>query len=81
MQEQIGWRALKRQITAEAPQWAALLPQLPRLLHQRLASDSAAGLTQQLAAVERELARANRWRGTLSLLLAALLALVVFRIL
>lgn len=73
MQEQIGWRALKRQIETEAPQWAALLPQLPRLLHQRLNSDSHAALAQQLAAMQREIAHSNRWR----LITAALLTLLL----
>lgn len=71
MQEQIGWRALKRQIEAEAPQWAALLPQLPRLLHQKLNTDSSAALAQQLAAVQRELAHGNRWRALMVVLLLA----------
>ena len=34
MNEQIGWRALVTNLQAEAPKWAALLPQLPRLAHQ-----------------------------------------------
>lgn len=79
MQEQVGWRALKHQIEAEAPQWAALLPQLPRLLHQRLNDDGNKVLTQQLAAVQRELAHGNRWRALLSLLLAALVALSIYQ--
>ncbi len=72
MQEQIGWRALKRQIEAEAPQWATLLPQLPRLLHQKLNTDSHTALAQQLAGVQRQLATGNRWR----LITAALLLLL-----
>jgi ubiquinone biosynthesis protein len=36
MNEQMGWRALVKNLQTEAPKWAALLPQLPRLLHERL---------------------------------------------
>ena len=36
MKEQIGWRGFLRALRAEAPHYATLLPQLPRLLHQRL---------------------------------------------
>ncbi|MBK6717584.1 MAG: ubiquinone biosynthesis regulatory protein kinase UbiB [Burkholderiales bacterium] len=38
MNEQIGWRALLDQLEDEAPQYAKLLPQLPRLLHDALAA-------------------------------------------
>jgi len=37
MDEQVGWRALLRQLRAEAPRYARLLPELPRLLHEALA--------------------------------------------
>lgn len=36
MSEQVGPRALLRHIREEAPQWANILPQLPRLIHQAL---------------------------------------------
>ena len=36
MQEQIGLPALQRRLLAEAPYIVAALPELPRLLHQRL---------------------------------------------
>ncbi|MEI8035596.1 MAG: ubiquinone biosynthesis regulatory protein kinase UbiB, partial [Betaproteobacteria bacterium] len=32
MSEQLGWRALVRNIKEEAPLWGTLLPQLPRLM-------------------------------------------------
>ena len=46
MQDQIGCRALQRRLLAEAPYIVAALPELPRLIHQRLlapppASDAA----------------------------------------
>jgi ubiquinone biosynthesis protein len=36
MNDQIGWRGLLQRLEREAPHYAQLLPQLPRLLHQRL---------------------------------------------
>jgi len=46
MSEQVGWRALRRQLEEEAPQWAKILPQLPRLVHR--------DLSERLAERERE---------------------------
>ncbi len=37
MSEQIGWRGLVRKLKEEAPQWALMLPQFPRLMHRALA--------------------------------------------
>jgi ubiquinone biosynthesis protein len=36
MNEQIGWRGLLERLKNEAPRYAQLLPELPRLLHQAL---------------------------------------------
>ena len=36
MSEQVGWRGLLKVLKQEAPSYATLLPQLPRLIHQRL---------------------------------------------
>lgn len=36
MSEQVGWRGFIRSFKDEAPRYATLLPQIPRLLHQRL---------------------------------------------
>ena len=36
MDEQVGWRALRGRLEREAPRYAQLLPELPRLLHQAL---------------------------------------------
>ncbi len=56
MNEQIGWRALVRQLRDEAPRYAKYLPELPRLLHDTLqlqtqrASGSGASSTDALLA-------------------------------
>jgi ubiquinone biosynthesis protein len=36
MSEQLGWRGLVASLKKEAPRWATVLPELPRLLHQSL---------------------------------------------
>ncbi len=36
MSEQVGWRGFVKSLKAEAPRYATLLPQIPRLLHQQL---------------------------------------------
>jgi ubiquinone biosynthesis protein len=59
MNEQVGWRALVRRLKDEAPLYAKLLPELPRLLHRSLTvrqSDSA----PLLAALLREQRHTNR---------------------
>lgn len=63
MNDQIGWRGLLRRLKAEAPRYAQLLPELPRLIHQRLQAPASASLndtnTLQLALL-REQQRTNR---------------------
>jgi ubiquinone biosynthesis protein len=49
MQEQVGWRGLLTHLKQEAPQWAALLPQLPRLLHDYLEQPPADNRRELLA--------------------------------
>jgi len=60
MSEQVGWRGLLRGIRAEAPAWATLLPQLPRLAHRALEEDAAARLEPLLAEIAREQRRRTR---------------------
>ncbi len=70
MSEQVGWRGLWQNIRDEAPQWSALLPQLPRLLHRALSERSALDLQTTLMALLSSQQRHNR-------LLASILAAVV----
>ena len=75
MTEQIGWRGLLNHVKKEGPQWATLLPQLPRLAHQVLTEahqrDNAA---TEIARLRDELAASRQLaRGALILALAALL--------
>jgi ubiquinone biosynthesis protein len=71
MSEQIGWRGLINHIKREAPQWAALLPQLPRLAHRALEQSSQAAVAAELAALRRDQADQRRWLAALAALAAA----------
>ncbi len=56
MSEQVGWRGFLKSMRQEAPHYATLLPQLPRLLHQRLHENPTAKIEntlQQLVAQQR----------------------------
>ena len=64
MNEQIGWRALLERLRVEAPRYARLLPELPRLLHDALAVQAAAGsLRDGQAALLADLLERQRGRG------------------
>ena len=73
MSEQVGWRALARQVREEAPHWAAALPQLPRLLHRRLLEGDPEATIAELTTALAEQKRQVRWLIVLSVVLAALL--------
>ena len=75
MQDQIGFRALERRLLAEAPYLMTALPELPRLLHQRLLSSPAATDTAVREFVGAQRAR-NRWLAVVALLLAIVIALL-----
>jgi len=77
MQDQIGLPALQRRLLVEAPYIVAALPELPRLLHQRLlaprtASDAA---LKELAAAQRA---GNRLMGMLVALVAILVVVLLW---
>jgi len=82
MAEQIGWRALVRHAKEEAPNWAATLPQLPRLIHQALDHRDQQTATQiELARLARAQRRQHRLLNLLLILLAALVAVEVWHLL
>ena len=72
MHDQIGFPALRRRLLAEAPYIVAALPELPRLLHQKLLAPPTTSDT-----AIRELAAAQRVRNRLLVLVALLLAIAV----
>ena len=74
MSEQMGFRGMVRALKTEVPQWATLLPQLPRLLHRSLAEDRIGALEVSVLALHREERRRNRVLSYIGLTLVALLA-------
>ena len=73
MSEQLGWRGLIRSLKTEAPNWAGILPQLPRLAHAALGRDHEGEILRLRVEMEARERREQRrfW------LLAVLLALVL----
>jgi len=69
MSEQIGWRGFFKALREEAPRYATLIPQLPRLLHQRLHENPAAGIETAMAMLLIQ----QRRRNTLLTVIAGIL--------
>ncbi len=78
MSEQVGWRGFIKTLRAEAPRYAALLPQLPRLLHQRLKDDLATQAAPLLLEMLIQQKKRNAWLSVIALLLAASVFLSAF---
>lgn len=72
MNEQVGWRGLIKNLQTEGPQWAALLPQMPRLAHQALKSNRFTALEKEISAMVRQQHKLYRWVVFLAGLLTAL---------
>ena len=60
MDEQIGWRGVVERLKREAPRYAQLLPELPRLLHQSLRRGQGGADVAALHALLAEQRRTNR---------------------
>jgi ubiquinone biosynthesis protein len=75
MQDQIGLRALERRLIAEAPYIVTALPELPRLLHQKLSAPPPASDVALKALAAAQKAR-NRWLAVVALLLVIVIALL-----
>jgi len=61
MSEQIGWRGFIQSLKAEAPHYASLLPQLPRLIHQRLNDNPSARIEDVLRELVVQQEQRNQW--------------------
>ncbi len=61
MGEQVGWRGFVKALKTEIPRFATLLPQLPRLFHQRLNENPAAQLEPVLRQLLVQQHRRNLW--------------------
>jgi ubiquinone biosynthesis protein len=60
MNDQIGWRGLVGRFKKEAPRYAQLVPELPRLLHRALQQQAAPRESAALLALLAEQRRTNR---------------------
>jgi ubiquinone biosynthesis protein len=60
MNEQIGWRGMLVRLRNEAPRYAQMLPELPRLLHRTLQQQAAPRESAALLALLAEQRRTNR---------------------
>ena len=60
MNEQVGWRGFVAALKTEAPRYAHILPELPRLVHQSLARGGGAPSQELLMAMLAEQRRTNR---------------------
>jgi len=69
MHEQVGWRGLVTRLKREAPRYAKLLPELPRLVHHQLAHGDES-LRRDLRAILLEQRRTNRLLSAAAWLIA-----------
>ncbi len=60
MKEQVGWRGFIERLKIEAPHYAHIVPQLPRLLQQALAARAEVPPTDNSALLQRLLAEQRR---------------------
>ncbi|WP_454730907.1 MULTISPECIES: ubiquinone biosynthesis regulatory protein kinase UbiB [Cupriavidus] len=80
MHEQVGWKGAWERIQVEAPQWAKMLPDFPRLAHQFLERRALVDNGQQeklLGTLIAEQRRTNRLIATALLLAGGFLAGIV----
>lgn len=80
MSEQVGWRGFLKTLKAEAPHYATLLPQLPRLVHQRLTENGNARIESLLGELVAEQKRRNGWLSLIATAAVAVFAVLLFRL-
>lgn len=78
MSEQVGWRGFLKSLRAEAPNYATIVPQLPRLLHHYLTDKAAGTNDDMLQKILEQQLRHNNLLALISLLLLGLLAWELF---
>ena len=78
MEDQIGFRALQRRVFAEAASLVETLPELPRLLHERLSAPPAASDVALKALALAQQSR-NRWLGVIAVLLTGVVVLLLLQ--
>lgn len=77
MSEQVGWRGLLRTLQEEAPHYATLLPQLPRLMHRYLTREAA---ELEDGALHKLLLQQKRYNSLLTLVSVILAGILVLQI-
>ena len=79
MSEQIGWRGLLNNLKREAPNWASLLPALPRLAHQTLSVNRHDELLAELSALRAQEAVQSKLLAALVVVLGGILLVLILR--
>jgi ubiquinone biosynthesis protein len=77
MSDQVGWRGLLRHLREEAPQWAGMLPQWPRLVHRALVGAEPHALETAVHRLAREQRRQTRVLVVLTALVLVALGIAV----
>ena len=77
MSQQLGWRGMIGNLKREAPQWATILPALPRLMHQALVRDDGPRLAAQMAVLQAQQARQGRLLGFIALALVLIAGILL----
>lgn len=77
MSEQIGWRGFLKSLRSETPNYAVLVPQLPRLLHQYLNESPTIPVTATLEKLVAQLKRSNQLLGLILILIGILIWVIL----
>jgi len=77
MSEQVGWRGLLKTLREEAPHYATLLPQLPRLMHSYLTREAT---RRDDGALRKILEQQRRYNSLLTLISLLLLGILFWQI-
>lgn len=78
MSEQIGWHGLVSHLQKEAPNWAAIMPEFPRLIHFHLSQVRAQIFEERLSDLVAQEKKQSRLLALLAALLAALLLTQIY---
>lgn len=78
MSEQVGWRGFMKSLKEEAPRYATLLPQIPRLLHQRLNENPISRYETALLDFAVQQRKRNFWLMIIAIILVIGLGWLIF---
>ncbi len=79
MREQVGPRALWRQLRSEAPRWSKLVPELPRLVHKILSDDAPGRLERAILLLEAAQRRQTRILLAIAIVLGVMVVGLLLR--